>query len=176
MGIDIYAQWDGITKAEEAAQITGFSIEHGHAGYLREAYHGAPYVTRYLVSEAFDSATCEAAIPAAVMRDRLPAAVLMSMYREHKVYGQGDPSAVNLDQQGAEQLLRLLANIFEHEIHDESHKDFVRALDAKSLETAKRLIEAGALDAVQRSFVQFVELCERKERETGRPCRIVASH
>jgi hypothetical protein len=25
---------------------------------------------------------------------------------------------------------------------------------------------------VLKSFVDFVELCERKERETGRPCRI----
>ena len=89
-----------MTEAEDEAQITGFSIEHGHVGYLREAYHGAPYVTRYLVSEAFDSATSEAAISAATMRARLPAAVLMSMYREHKVYGAGDPSLVDLDQKG----------------------------------------------------------------------------
>jgi hypothetical protein len=26
--------------------------------------------------------------------------------------------------------------------------------------------------AVLKSFVDFVELCERKQRETGRPCRI----
>ena len=26
--------------------------------------------------------------------------------------------------------------------------------------------------AALKSFVDFVELCERKERETGRPCRI----
>ncbi len=32
MGIDIYAQWDGMTTQEEAAQVTGFSIEHGHVG------------------------------------------------------------------------------------------------------------------------------------------------
>jgi hypothetical protein len=100
----------------------------------------------------------------------------MSMYREHKVYGAGDPSLVDLDQKETDQLLKMISNIFEHEVRDESHKDFVRALDAKSLETAKRLIEAGALAPVQRSFVKFVELCERKERETGQPCRIVASY
>jgi hypothetical protein len=33
MGIDIYAKWDGMSEAEEAAQITGFSVEHGHVGY-----------------------------------------------------------------------------------------------------------------------------------------------
>ena len=30
--------------------------------------------------------------------------------------------------------------------------------------------------AVLKSFVDFVELCERKEVETGTPCRIVARH
>ena len=55
MGIDIYAQWDGMTAQEEAAQVTGFSIEHGHVGYLREAYHGEPYATKVLVPEAFET-------------------------------------------------------------------------------------------------------------------------
>jgi len=32
MGIDIYAEWDGITDAEKEAQITGCSVEHGHVG------------------------------------------------------------------------------------------------------------------------------------------------
>jgi hypothetical protein len=32
MGIDIYAKWDGMTEAEEDAQATGFSVEHGHVG------------------------------------------------------------------------------------------------------------------------------------------------
>jgi hypothetical protein len=100
----------------------------------------------------------------------------MSMYREHKVYGKGDPSVVELDRKGTDQLLKMIANIFEHEVSDQSHSDFLRALDAKSLQTAERLIEAGALSPVQRSFVEFVELCERKERETGQPCRIVATY
>jgi hypothetical protein len=33
MGIDIYARWNGMTEPERAAQITGFSVEHGHVGY-----------------------------------------------------------------------------------------------------------------------------------------------
>src|SRR5438128_1651131 len=49
MGIDIYAYWDGMTDAEEAAQITGMSVVRGHVGYLREAYHGEPHATRVLV-------------------------------------------------------------------------------------------------------------------------------
>jgi hypothetical protein len=30
------------TEAEADAQITGYSVEHGDVGYLREAYYGTP--------------------------------------------------------------------------------------------------------------------------------------
>jgi hypothetical protein len=49
----VYTSWRGQTEKEQAAQITGFSVVHGHVGYLREAYHGEPYATRVLVPEAF---------------------------------------------------------------------------------------------------------------------------
>lgn len=42
-----------MTEHERRAQQTGFSVVHGHVGYLREAYHGEPYATRVLVPEAF---------------------------------------------------------------------------------------------------------------------------
>jgi hypothetical protein len=177
MGIDIYAHWAGQSEAEEAAQVTGFSIEHGCVGYLREAYHGAPYVTKYLVAEAFDSATGEAEIPASVLRERLPAAVLMSMYREHKVYGEGDPEALKIDAgSDASALLKCIVGIFENEVPDMSHLAFVETLTDESLETAKNLIASGALPSVQKSFVDFVELCERKQAAIGEPCRIIASY
>jgi hypothetical protein len=177
MGIDIYAEWPDQTEVEEAAQITGYSIEHGSVGYLREAYHGAPYVTKYLVAEAFNSATGEAEIHASVLRERLPAAVLMSMYREHKVYGQGDPAALKLDAgSDASALLKCIVGIFENEVPDMSHLAFVETLTDESLETAKNLIASGVLPSVQKSFVDFVELCERKEAATGEPCRIIASY
>lgn len=35
MGTDIYLTWDGQTKQEKDAQITGYSINAGNAGYLR---------------------------------------------------------------------------------------------------------------------------------------------
>ena len=56
MGIDIYMGWNDITDEEKRGQITGFEVsaDAGGAGYLREAYHGGPYVTEYLVAEAFD--------------------------------------------------------------------------------------------------------------------------
>jgi len=35
MGVDVYLTWDGQTEEEREAQFTGFSIAHGHVGYLR---------------------------------------------------------------------------------------------------------------------------------------------
>ena len=74
MGIDIYARWPGQTEAETDAQGTGYSIAHGHIGYLREAYHGEPYATRVLVPEAFDRVAhpSGAPIPAATLRNGFP--------------------------------------------------------------------------------------------------------
>ena len=89
MGIDIHARWKGQTEEEEAAQVTGFSVEHGHVGYLREAYHGEPYATRHLVAEAFDSDTGEARIPAKVLRERLPETIRLVKERLRVVYQRG---------------------------------------------------------------------------------------
>lgn len=125
MGIDIYTRWPGQSEADKAAQITGFDITKGGVGYLREAYHGEPYATRYLVPEAFDSPTGEARIPAAELRERLPGAIALALERERTVYGN---AGVTRDHPAI------------------------------------------------RSFVQFVELCERKERETGTPVTIIASY
>ncbi|MBI4289120.1 MAG: hypothetical protein HY671_11935, partial [Chloroflexi bacterium] len=86
MGIDIYAEWKGRTKEEEAAQLTGYSVKHGHVGYLRESYHGEPYATRHLVAEAFEDPECLAKIPAAVLRERLPETIRLAKKRLRVVY------------------------------------------------------------------------------------------
>ena len=92
MGIDVYAHWRGQTKEEKEAQYTGFSIAHGHLGYLREAYHGEPYATRALVPEAFNE-TLQSAYPEGVpvraeaLRNRLPAALEVAVERERDIYG-----------------------------------------------------------------------------------------
>ena len=86
MGIDIYMRWKGQTKEEEEAQYTGFSVTAGEVGYLREAYHGAPYATQVLVPEAFESENAEAQIPAAVLRERLNRVIPTVLEREEKVY------------------------------------------------------------------------------------------
>src|SRR5437868_11669091 len=95
MGIDIYAKWKGMTEVEENAQYGGgFCIVHGRFGYLREAYHGEQYATKFLCREAFESETGQAGIPAAVLRERLPEALKLARERERKIYGETDEKAI----------------------------------------------------------------------------------
>ena len=125
MGIDIYLSWRNQHAAQEDAQVTGFSVVHGHLGYLREAYHGELYATHHLVPEAFMSEDGIAEIPAATLRARLHETLAIVEERQRIVYEQTDPA---------------------------------RIAD------------------VQRSFIDFVELAEAKERRTGAPCTVRASH
>ena len=89
MGIDIYARYAG-----QSAEAVGEQVEQyltataGSVGYLREAYHGEPYVTRFLVREGFE--TGEANIPAATLRARLPEALRLADLRERTVYEETD--------------------------------------------------------------------------------------
>ena len=125
MGIDIYARWDGQTAEEAAAQFTGFSVLAGNVGYLREAYHGNPYATKYLLREAFVSDDATARIESSVMRRRLPGTLALVEEREREVYNVTDEDEIQL---------------------------------------------------VKQSFIDFVDLCERKEKETGTPVLIRASY
>jgi hypothetical protein len=113
MGIDIYAEWDGMTEAEHALQITGFSIEHGHVGYLREAYHGEPYATKHLLPEAFMYGRAQ--ISAASLQKRLPETLRLAEKRERDIYHVTD----------AEQIERVL----------KSYRDFVALCAQKEFET-----------------------------------------
>lgn len=90
MGIDIYAKWRNQTDEEKEKQITGFNALKGHVGYLREAYHGEPYATKYFVAEAFQNEKSEAQIPAKTLRDRLPEALGVVRDREAGVYQETD--------------------------------------------------------------------------------------
>ena len=106
MGIDVYLRpnilTDGAALSED--DYRPFGIDQGHKGYLREAYHGGPYATQVLVPEAFEwtahdwpfiedwpddlaDAVFEGCpIPAARMRERLPAAKEAFDERMAKVY------------------------------------------------------------------------------------------
>ena len=169
MGIDIYAKWRAQSEQEKKKQITGFSVTSGDAGYLREAYHGGPYVTKYLVGEAFENG--KAKIPAKVMRERLPQAILMSLFREKKIYGKGDPSVKDIAEMPA-----VLADVFATKMKDDSHQEFVANLTPASIDYAKLLLDSRKLPDYAKSFVDFVELCEWKEAEIGEPCEIIASY
>lgn len=115
MGIDIYAKWRGQSEDARRAQTEAWaSIDAGGAGYLREAYHGAPYATRYLVAEAF--ATGRATIPAAVLKGRLPKALELVEERERKLY-QGNDETVAMAQK--------------------AFADFVALVEAKEAETGE---------------------------------------
>lgn len=88
MGIDIYAQWDGQSEEEQNEQYAAaFSTGAGGIGYLREAYHGEPYATRYLMPEAFEDGD-GASIPAATLRGRLPETLRLVELRERQLYGE----------------------------------------------------------------------------------------
>jgi hypothetical protein len=93
MGIDIYARWENQTDEEEEVQYkSGFDSTVGHVGYLREAYHGEPYATRYLVSEAFESG--QANIPAKKLRERLPETLRLAEERERTLYNAKTPEEI----------------------------------------------------------------------------------
>ena len=86
MGIDIYMRWDGMTEEDRDKQITGFDATVGDVGYLREAYHGGPYATKYLVSEAFKKGAGDVHIPAKELRERLPLTKDIVIQRAREVY------------------------------------------------------------------------------------------
>jgi hypothetical protein len=123
MGIDIYAEWTGMTGEERAAQWSCCGVENGHIGYLREAYVGEPYATKALVPEAFE--LDRVPIYAEELQARLPAVLEIAEQREREIYGVTSDAEIN---------------------------------------------------RVLQSYADFVELCARKEAETGEPCLIVASY
>ena len=93
MGIDIYMHWKGQTESERKAQFTGFSVESGDVGYLREAYHGEPYATRALVPEAFEDDGADGVpIPVALMVARLPEVLVIAHERGLKIYPKEHPA------------------------------------------------------------------------------------
>jgi hypothetical protein len=99
MGIDIYARWKSVSKAEKAKQYdAGFNILGGDVGYLREAYHGEPYATKCFVKEAFENKNHKAKIPAEVLFKRLPKTLKLAREREKKLY-RGNEYCVFLAQQ-----------------------------------------------------------------------------
>lgn len=173
MGIDVYLEWQGQTDAEEQAQFTGYRTDAGHLGYLREAYHGGPYVTRHLVGDAFDE---DKAIPAATLRDRLPAAILLALYRHEIVYGTGtDPGLITAEP--ACDIITLARQTIARAAHEARQADdIVAGITPEQLRHASTLIAARRLPPHALAFVDFVELAERVEAKTGQPCIVHVSY
>src|SRR5689334_14011871 len=142
MGIDVYATgiyeatrakyqpiFEALVKARDAEKSPvkreelqekvseAFDRLHGD-GYLRESYHGGPYVTRYLVAEGWDEDKHDyeaggVPIPAKVLRERLPVAVLLAIYRRHVVYGEGNPGDIIIEgKDGTDAFLNAMKGIF----------------------------------------------------------------
>ena len=118
MGIDIYVTWKGQTEDERLKQSSAWlTVEAGSCGYLREAYHGAPYATKFLCAEAFESD--EARIPAATLRERLPHTLVLVEERERTLYKSDDKQIEAVRQ---------------------SYRDFVALCEAKEAETGEPVL------------------------------------
>ena len=161
MGIDVYLKWPRQTAKEKKAQYTGFSVLDGHNGYLREAYHGGPYATRYLMSEAFNDKG-EAKIMAAVLRARLPGTILLALYRGRKLYDDPVPPEMS------DAIKDLAAR--------EAVVEQLYCFHEAELAAALVLIASRNMPDHIESFVAFVELAERMEAKTGKPCTVIASY
>ena len=115
MGIDVYAEWRDQSNEDIGTQVNAWlSTDRGDVGYLREAYHGAPYVTEYFCPEAFEPDG--AAIAAATLRERLPGTLHLVELRERKLYDASDA---------------------EIEAVKESYRKFVELCEAKERETGE---------------------------------------
>jgi len=178
MGIDVYMKWKQQSDAQRKAQFTGFSITAGEVGYLREAYHGGPYAIAYLITEDWDKQPKGGfKIPATKLRERLPSTVLAALYRQHVVYGErlDDPSVLNL-KEGDDQPVRALMDGVKRllaEAKTAKNRDF--APNEEQARAVSELIERRALPDYALSFVDFVSLAERKEKETGEAVRVYVS-
>ena len=102
MGIDCYLINPDTNKlhAEETGQeeAMGFNPFSGHAGYLREAYHGGPYATQVLLKEGwFDEERDEEgnfSLKASTLRERLPETLEAAAIRNRQNYADRDEEAV----------------------------------------------------------------------------------
>lgn len=174
MGIDVYLKWTDQSEEEMRGQITGFR-SNGRAGYLREAYHGGPYPSHILCREAFESETCEAEIPAAVMRERLT-----SVTEPARGVSGGDAAA-----QLIMQMLMLAQTVSDDPALRifGSHTGDART-DPMTVEEAARMrianvypdTEPDEIEHYVQMYRDFVRLAELKERETGHPCTVYASY
>ena len=189
MGIDIYLRWDGMTDEDQQQQVSGFfeTTVGGH-GYLRESYHGGPYATHILFREAFESETYEAEIPAAVLRERMDAVTepargcdkghyfaMMMQEALNKLDLPKEVDAVPIVSAVASKIKACMEE--EQPVFPPTTTPMTgrEAIYTRCLQVYPKEGKEYA-DAVVESFEKFIELAEQKERETGKPCTVVASY
>lgn len=170
MGIDIYLEWENMDADSKKAQVTGFCTTAGAAGYLREAYHGGPYATRILVREAFEADECSAQIPAAVMKERLTCVT-----EPTAAYNGGHYMSAAIVE-----LMSQSGNF----VAPESGR--VRDDTTRPMTVYEAIVErytslypedaAEYIPRIMQSFYDFVALAEQKEKQTGKPCTVIASY
>ena len=169
MGIDIYLEWDGMDEDSRKSQATGFSVTSGNVGYLREAYHGGPYATKILCREAFENEeTCRAAIPAAILRERLT-------HVTEPAYTK------NAGHDAVMQMMTMFQNMGVEVFGGPLEEDTTSPMTVEEAvrERQRRVYTNDSAEETERvvqSFRDFVSLAEQKERETGKPCTIYASY
>lgn len=181
MGIDVYLNWPKQTKADKENQYTGYKIDQGKVGYLREAYHGGPYATRVLIPEGWDDdierGKGGVPIPAATLRERMPQTVLTAIYRNHIVYEQGsDPSLIDLSKDA--DVATVLANLitsFKPKFSKGDEVDIAKHFNVEQVRAITEVISKRALPDYALAFVDFVELAEAKEKQTGKSCSVYVS-
>ena len=172
MGIDIYSRWKGQTKEEVEAQNTGFSTVSGKVGYLREAYHGGPYVTKYFLSECFEpSSGGTAKIPASVLAERLVRAVQLALVRKAIVYGDVDFSG---SPEGVKSLNERIKKA--SKAGEDMEIQLVANMTKRHLNMVEDRMRKRNLSADLMAFADFAELIYRKEKETGELVEITASY
>lgn len=161
---------EGAKKAQAAVEAAYDAIYA--EGYMREAYHGGPYVTRYLVAEAFDE---DKAIPAAVLRERLPVAVLLAIYREQIVYRESVSPPGVIEIGDSRDLLGVVVSALKEANSRDPSRDIIDKITPEQREQAARMIAAGSAPDCAKQFVRFVEQCEAHEKATGKPTMIHVS-
>lgn len=170
MGIDVYLTWDNQTEAEKKAQYTGFSVEAGKVGYLREAYHGSPYATHALFARRYWDGDEDARADVPELKRRLPATVLISLYRNEMLYGTGeDPQRQN----SLEDAMQKIKEVFAEDKAG-STETMVERITPEQIAGAQRLIDSRQLPDYALAFVDFVALAEKMESEGRNPVVVIS--
>jgi hypothetical protein len=164
MGIEVYLVWDCMTEEDRKAQDWRFDLAaRGDWGFIHESYGVSPHPSAILVREAFESEAQEAAIPAAVMRERL-----------HSVTEPAMNVGVNFNT-----LFALIASSAP-ETTVSPVCDYVPTRPCSVWECVLQRVEnwrsaGGQVEPAEMmaGYTKFVELAERKEREQGHPCRVI---